>query len=566
MRDPAGRGIKASVRAVAFVAAFAALLIAAPAAGAFSLSPFAAKPANDDAGANSRFSVDFDVQQSSAQLKRLVIHLPPGLVGNPLAAPTCTEQRLNADDCPAASDVGDISNTVKVQGIPLPVTAGGNIYNVVPRSGEPARFGFVLTTSGNLLPPIILQSPASLRQSDFGLDTTLDDIPRTVSGLSIDITAVSLTLQGRVGTPPQGFMRNPTSCGSHDVGYDAAAYSGQTASGSTTFTTDNCGALPFAPKFGARIRQLSPDLADPIELTTSISQTIEEAGLKEAVVTLPTDIIGNGPALAVQCEATAFDVGACPADTRVGVATAASPLQEKPLAGDVYLVKPVTPSPFPDLGVDLEGGLALKVKGSISAVAVPSGLQIVVTFAGLPDIPLSDFSLTFAGGSGGLNVAGRDPCQPPPFIFGADFTSHSGKARHVDSAAKASCKGGGAGRPKARVGIAKLRSGKPRLKIRLRAGSAQIRKARVRLPRGLEVGAKRRLRNGAHVTGGSVRGHGRTLSLKAKGGGVNRLRIRLAKGAVKARKGIRAKRLKRFTIKVADSNGNRTKLSVRAAR
>ncbi len=565
MADPAGRGTTVGARVCAVLAVLAGLLVLAPAAdAAFSLTNLSAKPANNDAGANSRFSVSFDVQEPSAQMKRLVLHLPPGLIGNPLATPTCTEQRLNANNCPAASDVGDISNTVNVLGLPLPVTASGNVYNVVPRKGEPARFGFVLTTAGNVLPPIVLQSPASLRQSDFGLDTTLDNIPKSVSGLRIDITNVSLSLQGKAGSPAKGFMRNPTSCGNHTVSYDAAAYDGQTASGSTTFSTDNCGALPFHPKFSARIRQLTSDLANPVELTTTISQTIAEAGLKKAVVRLPTDIIGNGPALAIQCEAAAFDAGNCPADTMVGTATAASPLQAKPLSGKVYLVKPAG-SPFPDLGVDLQGGLALKVKGSISAAAVPSGLQIFVTFDGLPDIPLSDFSLTFAGGDGGLNVAGRDPCKPPPFVFEADFDGHSGATSNVSADADATCpSGGGSKKPKARLAIAKVGSGKPKLTVRLRGGSAELRKASVKLPRGLKVGPKRKLIAGSDVAGASVRGKRRTLRLKAKGGGVDRIRAVFADGAIRARKGLKESGLKRFPITIRDVDGKRTKLSVAA--
>jgi hypothetical protein len=359
-------------------------------------------------------------------------------------------------------------------------------------------------------------------------------------------------------------MRNPTSCGNHTVSYDAAAYDGQTASGSTTFSTDNCGVLPFHPKFSARIRQLTSDLANPVELTTTISQTIAEAGLKKAVVRLPTDIIGNGPALAIQCEAAAFDAGNCPADTMVGTATAASPLQAKPLSGKVYLVKPAG-SPFPDLGVDLQGGLALKVKGSISAAAVPSGLQIFVTFDGLPDIPLSDFSLTFAGGDGGLNVAGRDPCKPPPFVFEADFDGHSGATSNVSADAGATCpSGGGSKKPKARLAIAKVGSGKPKLTVRLRGGSAELRKASVKLPRGLEVGPKRKLIAGSDVAGASVRGKRRTLRLKSKGGGVDRIRAVFADGAIRARKGLKESGLKRFPITIRDVDGKRTKLSVAA--
>jgi hypothetical protein len=578
MRDPKGRGTKGHVRAVAFLGVLAAFLTAAPAASAaFGISPFSAQPASKAAGANSDFSVEFGVTDPSAGLKDLTVHLPPGLIGNPLATPTCSETQLKADACPARSDVGDATNDVNVKPLgllPIPMTVNGQVYNVQPRKGEPARFGIVLDPSpvpglGAVLPKIVLQQTASLRQSDFGLDTGLRNIPRSakIGGVStpLEVTGVALTLKGKVDGG-KGFLRNPTSCRAQTVRIDADAYSGASASNQDQFTTTNCGALPFSPEFGARIRQVSKDLADPIELTTSISQTIEEAGLRKAVVTLPTDIIGNSQALAIQCEPADFDAGNCPESTKVGEAVAASPLQAQPLAGSVYLVKPTTPVPFPDLGVDLKGGLALKVKGAISAMGTSSGLQIFVTFDGLPDIPLSDFSLTFAGGTGGLNIAGRDPCSPPPFGFVANFDSHSGKSLQVDSAAQATCVGGGAGRPKARVRIRKLKSGEPKVAVRLRAASAPIAKARVKLPRGLKVGARRKLLAGTEVSGAAVRGHGRKLSIKAKGGGVDRIGVRLAKGAIKARAGVKAKRLKPFAITIVDADGTRTKLTPRAAR
>ena len=81
-----------------------------------------------------------------------------------------------------------------------------------------------------------------------------------------------------VGHPPQGFIRNPTSCKTHTVGFDAVAYDAQTASAQATFTTDNCGALPFTPELSARIKRVGA-VNDPVELSTTIAQTIEEAGL-----------------------------------------------------------------------------------------------------------------------------------------------------------------------------------------------------------------------------------------------------------------------------------------------
>ena len=71
---------------------------------------------------------------------------------------------------------------------------------------------------------IVLQSPAALRPGDFGLDTILTNLPQnaTVAGIPLPITinAVRLDLLGQVGSPPQGFLRNPTSCGTNTFSVD----------------------------------------------------------------------------------------------------------------------------------------------------------------------------------------------------------------------------------------------------------------------------------------------------------------------------------------------------------
>jgi hypothetical protein len=551
----------------------AMLAAAAPAANAFGITNFSAQPASKAAGANSDLTVSFNVSDSPAGLKDLTVHLPPGLIGNPLATPTCTETKLKADNCPAASDVGDAVNNVIVKPLgllPIPLTVNGQVYNVEPRNGEPARFGIVLDPSpvpglGAALPKIVLQQTARLRQGDFGLDTSLKDIPRSakVAGVStpLEVTGVSLTLEGKIDG--KGFLRNPTSCGVQPISIDADAYNNATATAQDQFTTTNCNALPFSPKFSANIKQLSSaDPRTPVELTTTIAQTIEEAGLKRAIVTLPPEIVGNSPALAVSCPAADFESGNCSGDTVVGAATAASPLQADALAGKVYLVTSTVPGAiFPDLGVDLRGGLALKVKGTLSAT---STLQVIVTFDNLPDIPLSDFTLSFKGGPGGLNVPTRSPCEPPPFVFNVNFLSHSGQTRTSDSPADATCPGSSGKRPKAKVELAKLKSGKPKLGISLKAGAAELRNAKVVLPKGLKVGAKRKLKRGTEIAGGAVNGKGRKLTVRAKGGAVDRIKLQLSKGAVKARHGLGERHLGKFKLRIRDADGKLTKLAVKA--
>jgi len=553
--------------AATIAAVVAVPAVAAPAASAdFGLTGVSAAPASTNAGANSDLSLSFDVVEPEHDLKKLVVHLPPGLVGNPLATPTCTEAQLNADACPSASDVGDVSNNLDLTVIPplviVPFTVMGDVYNVAPRQGEPARFGFVLRPVGSIpviggvLPPIILQSPASLRPSDFGLDTTLDDIPNTASGIAIDITAIDLTLEGQVGSPPQGFLRNPTSCGVNTVGFDATAYDNQTATGqSPPFTITNCGALPFSPKFSAAIKQ-SGSLTNGVEVSTTISQTIQEAGLKRAVVTLPRDLAPNQAALINQCPDPDFQAGTCPANTRVGTARATSPLQASPLSGDVFVVASTSGGIFPDIGVDLRGSLALKLKG---AIALTPDLRGIVTFDGLPDIPIAEFTLAFLGGPTGLSAAKRNLCTPPAPVFDTSFLAHSGANVTLATPASVDCTGKGK-EPGATIKLGKLKSENPSLRLNVKAGSDPLKKAKLKLPKGLRFASGATFKRGT-----SAKGNGKKLSSKAikHGRGTLTLKATVERGALVVDGKLGSKRKLRFRLKLVDAAGRRTALTVR---
>ena len=137
-------------------------------------------------------------------------------------------------------------------------------------------------------------------------------------------------------------------------------------------------------------------------------------------------------------------------------------------------------------------------------------------------------------------------------------------AERDDSPADATCPGSSGKRPKARVKLGKLKSGKPKLGIALKAGAAQLRSAKVVLPKGLKVGAKRKLEQGTEIAGGSVKGKRRRLSIKAKGGAVDRIKVHLSNGAVKARHGLGEKRLGPFKLRIRDADGKLTKLAVKA--
>src|SRR5688572_19074723 len=120
------------------LAALAALLVAAaPAHGAFTLANPSSTPADVAAGAHSDFRVH--VEPQGGDIKDLVLHLPPGVIGDPLATPVCTLAQFESNSCPPATQVGRAANQIQLG--PLSQRAEGEIYNLQPRAAEPARLG-----------------------------------------------------------------------------------------------------------------------------------------------------------------------------------------------------------------------------------------------------------------------------------------------------------------------------------------------------------------------------------------------------------------------------------------
>ncbi|HZA59293.1 MAG TPA: hypothetical protein VE523_08945 [Solirubrobacterales bacterium] len=274
---------------IASLAVALGFLVAAPGAqAAIGFGPgLSAGPADTQAGANSDFTTDMPFTGSGPDdsVRDLTVHLPPGLIGNPTATPLCTLAQFQAGEegsCPAESQVKEVTVNASVSllgvvDLPLPTPITGTIYNMEPQPGEPARFGIVLKSlpfdipvlGDFLLPPIKQQSGMAVREDDLGLDTSLNDIPNTATVLqapplppvtaNIQITSQTLTLFGTISG--RGFMRKPTSCKEHVVGFEATDHSDESATGQATFTTTGCGNLPFSPELTGSIG--APGLTDP---------------------------------------------------------------------------------------------------------------------------------------------------------------------------------------------------------------------------------------------------------------------------------------------------------------
>jgi hypothetical protein len=430
-------------RALALAILICALLAPPSTAWAdFQLTGLAAAPADTSAGAHSDFTLSFGVEDPAKDLRDLAIHLPPGLVGNPQAVPRCTQAEFTAIliACPAGSDVGDVTVGTNV----LP--ASGNVYNLAPVGDEPARLGIHVNAA--MLADLRLQSPINLRTSDYGLTSTLDDMPNSVLGIPIDVTSVTMTLAARVGGAV--FLTNPTRC---DVAaqtrveatsYDDADPSVPVSAG---FTPSACDAVPFDPGFAVTPDSQAADL--PTELSATISvpggeEPLRQSHLRRAEVILPVGTALSAGVAAgglAACSDAVFQVDseatpACPALSQIGTVEFDSPLLPDPLQGKVFLGEP-RPGQQLRLFVLAQGsGLTIKVTGDVDPD--PQSGQLTTTFDDLPELPFTSFTLSFRGGPDAVLTA---PPGCGSHAAGARLTPYSGAtaAQPTDGFATIDC-------------------------------------------------------------------------------------------------------------------------------
>jgi hemolysin type calcium-binding protein len=426
-----------------------ALLPAASAQAALSLANGVAAPANPQAGAHSDFNLSFQITGPD-HIQNLVTELPPGLVGSPTSAGLCTTAQLNSNTCPANSVIGSASSqvTVTVAGpLTVPLNPSGNVYNMVPQGSDPATLGIRLDAippnMGVNSDPVILIGHASARKSDFGLNTTILDIPQ-MAGVSIfgspapssqvHIDSTTLKLNS-------SFMTNPTSCGTKTTRITATSYEGDTQTLSPTFNSTGCENEAYHPNFALTL-DMSKDAAHVghPDLTTAVTQGTGEANSKRVEAILPKTLQPNNAALINQCPLANFQAGTCPANTKVGSAVAVTPLLFQALSGPVYLTRNPTTGSLPQIGLDLKGPLPAQIIGNVTPTAQFRLDNVFGDVApGLPDVPLSLFKLTFDGGTNGLITATKAVCGGGDNHFDAIFDSWGGQ--HLAQTGNATLKG-----------------------------------------------------------------------------------------------------------------------------
>ena len=352
-----------------FIAAFASFFLLAPSAQA----ALTVTPSTTQAGASAdvTISATFDRTPTSVAL-----HLPPGLVGNPRAATPCTVADFEVGDCGDDSKVGtaSASGTIVLAVLPVPITATGTVYELVPQPGEPARLGVDVSSLG-----IHVRNQASVAlRPDGGLDST---IARLDKGPLTTLTSLSLELLAR-------FMTLPTSCQPAATTIEVPP----NPPAASSFTPTGCGRVPFAPTIAASLE--TTQRVVPSGATLSVNVPDRNAHVRRAEIVLPvgTTLSPGVASGLVACTDEQLAADSCPAASRIGTVSFATPLLSAPLGGSVYFA-----APFRLFVAAAGSGVSVKLKGDVSLD--PATGRITTVFDNLPQVPFSSFALTFQGGA-----------------------------------------------------------------------------------------------------------------------------------------------------------------------
>jgi hypothetical protein len=384
-------------------------------------------------------------EEPVGNLKTVLVDLPPGLSVNPEATPQCELDggKFPILGCPGDTQVGTSAVTVSVLNV-LPLTIPGlAVYNLAPRSGEPARFGFTLPLG---LGEVFLNAGVAW-DSDYHEYFTIH-VP-SVGGTKI--LKNRLVFDGTIGQGGAGgaFLTIPSTCQNPEVepfkrsyatflhadsveepapddGYDLAAPAPPSAAflaGSQAVSSplpkgakpEGCGKVPFAPTTsadpGTNLTDSPSGATVNVKVPFAPAADIYNSNVRVARVTLPRGM-GVNPSAAPglhTCADNQFNKGsrqpiACPADSKIGtVVIETPPLPDGTLTGSVYLGQQQSRDPesgdtFRVLlaAESAARGISVRLVGNVIANRQTGQLTAVVNEA--PQVPFDSVQVKLNGG------------------------------------------------------------------------------------------------------------------------------------------------------------------------
>jgi hypothetical protein len=396
-------------------------------------APFApaltAGATTDQAGGFTDFSLLLTREDGQQRIGSLQFKTPKGLLGEISKVPLCPEPQAALGTCSAASQIG---HTVVEAGpgpyplvVPQPGRAPAPIYLTGPYDGAPFGLSIVVPLE---VGPFVLQTQIVLARVEVDpytsqLTITTGALPSIIDGIPSDLRDIDAVIDR-----PE-FMINPTDCEPAAFSGTATSTEGGTAPLATRFQVGSCRALQFKPQFkvstsGRTTREHGASLYTKLTYPSSTPGTY--ANIAQVKVQLPKELPSRLSTLQKACPAATFEANpaACSAASRVGMATAITPILPVPLTGPAYFVSHGGEA-FPDLIIVLQGyGVTVDLVGS---TFINEKTSITTsTFKTVPDVPVGAFELTLPQGPYSALAAHGNLCKIKKLAMPTEFVAQDG--------------------------------------------------------------------------------------------------------------------------------------------
>jgi len=370
---------------------------------------FEAGTSDTGAGHYSPFTLRVTRNDSEQNVSTIDATLPVGLTAKLAGVPLCGDAEAATGTCPTSSQVG--STTVGVGAgsnllfVPQPGKAPTGVYLAGPYKGDP--YSLVVKVPAQAGPfdlgTVAVRSAIHVDPETAQVSVHSDPLPQILEGVPLTYRDI------RVNVDRPGFTLNPTSCNKMSVAGRIGSAAGAAADVSSPFQVGGCEALAFAPKLNLRLKGATGHTGHPaLTATVTYPQGGGYANIARAQVNLPHGEFLDQGNLNKTCTRPVLLEGKCPESSVYGHATAWTPLLDKPLEGNVYLVGGYGYK-LPALVADLDGQIRVTLVGKVDS-GPNKGIRN--TFEVVPDAPVEKFELTMKGGKKyGLLENSEDLCK-----------------------------------------------------------------------------------------------------------------------------------------------------------
>ena len=372
-----------------------------------------ASSTNIQAGTFTPLTATMSREDGNQNLDAIQLHTPPGLLGTLSGVTLCGEAQANAGTCGPQSLIGHTVVSVGLGSTPFTVT-GGQVYITGPYEGAPYGLSVVNPAKAGPfdLGHVIVRAKIEIDPITAALTVTTDTtgpyaIPQILHGIPLQIKHVNVTIDRT------GFTFNPTNCSKTTITGSLTSSQMATAAISIPFQVTNCATLGFKPQFkvstsGHTSRKNGASL--DVKLAYPKTAFGTQANIAKVKVDLPKQLPSRLTTLQKACVDTVFNANpaACPAASRVGNATATTPIIPVPLSGPAFFVSHGG-TRFPELVIVLSGyGATVQLHGEtfISKEGITSS-----TFRTIPDVPVETFELKLPQGANSALAANRNLCK-----------------------------------------------------------------------------------------------------------------------------------------------------------